>query len=317
MNSELLINHQLINNQLINYLRYLESLNYSAYSLKTIRTNLGVFQRWLERVWQLDTLIYLQRKHLEAWLRYLHERRTTRGHPLKASSVNKYIEAVRGLIKYLSKQGVIQPGLIETIDYVKEPRVLPTSVLTHAQVRKLLNTISTQQTVGYRDRAMLELLYSTGIRAGELLRLNCEDVDFRNCTALIQGKGKKERVVPIGRTALRYLESYLKAVRPFLILSNRDERAVFIDQNGQRIKHHVLAKRIHHYAHQAKIEINVTPHTFRRSCTTELLRNGANMYHVKELLGHETLDTLRHYARLTIADLKKTHAKCHPRERGA
>lgn len=104
------------------------------------------------------------------------------------------------------------------------------------------------------------------------------------------------------------------AVRPYL---SRDpgERALFLDHNGRRLKNHVIARRLTRYADRARLDVNVTPHTFRRSCTTELIRSGANLYHVKELLGHESLDTVRHYAKLTIADLKETHAKCHPRER--
>ena len=138
---------------------------------------------------------------------------------------------------------------------------------------------------------MLEVLYSTGIRVGELLGLNVTDVDLDNATAVVLGKGNKQRVVPIGKTALRLLESYLKAVRPFL-LSRADEPALFLNHAGQRMPYH----------------------TFRRSCTTELIRAGANLYHVKELLGHEDLETLKHYTKLTIEDLKATHARCHPRE---
>ena len=90
---------------------------------------------------------------------------------------------------------------------------------------------------------------------------------------------------------------------------------MFLDANGKRYPNHVLRRRLHAYAGKAGISIRVTPHTFRRSCATEMLRGGTNMYHVKEMLGHESLDTLKHYARLTITDLKKTHAKCHPREK--
>jgi integrase/recombinase XerD len=111
-----------------------------------------------------------------------------------------------------------------------------------------------------------------------------------------------------------YIENYLNGIRPHL-QANLEEKALFLYQFGQRYPYHTLRRRLHAYAGKAGIDIQVTPHTFRRSCTTELLRGGANMYHVKEMLGHESLDTLKHYARLTITDLKKTHRKCHPRER--
>ena len=158
------------------------------------------------------------------------------------------------------------------------------------------------------------MLYSTGIRVSELLGLNVRDVDLDNATAVVLGKGNKQRVVPIGKTALRLLESYLKAVRPFL-LKKSDEQALFLNHAGERMPYHTVRRIVQRQAEAAGLEIKVTPHTFRRSCTTELIRGGANLYHVKEILGHENLETLKHYTKLTIEDLKKTHAKCHPRER--
>jgi site-specific recombinase XerD len=162
---------------------------------------------------------------------------------------------------------------------------------------------------------MLELLYSTGIRAGELLGLEVAHLDLKNSTAMVTGKGNKQRIVPIGKTALRYTQNYLTAVRPFM-QRDKTEQALFLNADGKRLAYQALRRLIHRYAKDANIKINTTPHTFRRSCTTELLRANANMYHVKELLGHESLDTLKHYARLTINDLRATHKKCHPREKG-
>jgi integrase/recombinase XerD len=199
---------------------------------------------------------------------------------------------------------------------VKEPDLLPTSVLTHAQVRRLIGRIPSGTPNGYRDRAMVELLYSSGLRIHELLTLKIPDVNLENGTAIVTGKGNKQRVVPIGRTALRHLQTCLVAVRPY-VSQDRANVALFLGRDGKRVHYQTFLRAIHAYAKAAGLEVNVTPHTFRRSCTTELIRGGANMYHVKELLGHENLNTLRHYVKLTIHDLKKTHRKCHPRERDA
>jgi len=298
------------------FTEHLRSLNRSPYTIKGIDGYARRFLRWLSVHHQVHTADRLRRSTLEDWLRHLAARRTTKGRPLKPRSINKQIECLRVFLRYLAQRGYVQTALIDVLPYVKEPKTLPTSVLTHAQVKKLLRVVDIGSPEGYRDRAMLELLYSSGIRVGELMGLNCEDVDYRNRTMLVTGKGDKQRVVPIGRTALRYLESFAAAVRPYL---QRDpaERALFLDHNGHRLKHHVIARRLTRYADRARLDVNVTPHTFRRSCTTELIRSGANLYHVKELLGHESLDTVRHYAKLTIQDLKETHAKCHPRERGS
>lgn len=194
---------------------------------------------------------------------------------------------------------------------------MPRSGLTHAQVRKLLHKIDTGTEEGHRNRAILELLYTSGIRARELLGIDLPDMDLDRGTALVHGKGAKDRVVPIGKTALRWLHSYVVAVRPFLLARHGDdphETALFLNSHGRRLGYHGLQRAIRALRDKLGLE-DVTAHTFRRSCTTELIRSGANVYHVKELLGHASLRTLSPYTRLTIVDLKKTHAKCHPRER--
>ncbi|MCO5062662.1 MAG: tyrosine-type recombinase/integrase [Kiritimatiellae bacterium] len=296
------------------FLRHLEARRYSPFSIRVHRSHLRAWVRWLEERFAVRRVEQLRREHLEAWLHHLQARRTPQGLPLKARSINKHIEAVRLFLRRLRQQGLIHPDLPDAIAFLKQPQMLPQSVLTHAQVRRMLARVKTSHATGYRDRAMLELLYSSGIRAGELLKLNVSDIDLKSATALVHGKGDKQRLVPIGRTALRHLETYLVAVRPYL-LCDAGEQALFLNRRGLRMKYETLLLTIKASAEPLAAEFSVSPHTFRRSCTTELIRGGANLYHVKELLGHETLDTLHHYVRLTIADLKKTHEKCHPRER--
>ena len=198
--------------------------------------------------------------------------------------------------------------------YVKEPIFLPGSVLTHEQVQRLVAAVPTDTPEGYRLRTMLEVLYSSGLRIAELLGLDLGDVDFGSATAKVLGKGRKERIVPVGRTALQFLEGYIRAVRP-LAVGTSDEKAIFVNADGRRFTYYTFLRMLHATARRAGLPANVTPHTFRRSCATELLRGGANMYHVKDLLGHESLDTLKPYARLTILDLKKEHQRCHPQEK--
>lgn len=307
------------------FLAHIEAHNYSPRTCQTYRFNLRAFLRWLAGRYPLHTVDRLNAEHLDAWVRYLHAYRTSKGLPLKPMSVNKQIESVRGFVKFLAARGYLSRPLLDALRYVKAPKLLPSSVLSHAQVKRLLGTIDTTTPEGFCDRAMLELLYSTGIRRSELLGLDVRDVDLDAATAIVTGKGGKQRVVPIGKTALRYIESYIKGVRSFLAARGAPTQAeqpgaatrlpLFLNRDGRRLRCETLRDRLHAYAARAGLDVTVTPHTFRRSCTTELIRAEANMYHVKELLGHEDLDTLKHYARLTIIDLKKTHAKCHPRER--
>jgi site-specific recombinase XerD len=300
---------------LADYLEHGRSLNLSSYTLRIASYQVRSFLDWLETRYAVGMADQLRREHFETWLKHLAGRRTGRGLPLKPSTVNKLIESVRGFLKYLRSHGLVAVSLRNGLVYVKEPQLLPTSVLKHEQVRRVLQRVPTTNAEGWRNRAIIELLYSTGLRAGELLGLNVTDVDLAGATAIVLGKGGKQRVVPIGKTALRQLESYIKAVRPFL-LRDAAELALFLDRRGQRLPYHTLRRIIHRQAEVSGVEVKVTPHTFRRSCTTELIRGGANLYHVKELLGHESLETLKHYTKLTIEDLRKTHQKCHPRERG-
>ncbi len=292
------------------------SLNQSPLTVRNARYNLLAFLDWLGQAHNVHDAEQIRQEHADGWLVHLSGRKTTKGLPLRPRSVNKRILCARIFLADLAAEGLVGGHVPERLVPVKEPRMLPGGVLKDAQVRKLLAVIDTAAPAGFRDRAILEILYSTGIRAAELLGLGVADVDLAAGLARVTGKGRKERMVPVGRTAVRLLESYLNAARP-LLLRDPTVQAVFVDDAGMPLPYHTLRRRVHFYAAKAGLGVRVTPHTFRRSCTTEMLRAGANMYHVKEMLGHESLDTLKHYALLTILDLKKTHRRFHPRERQA
>jgi len=300
---------------LASYLAYGRALQQSRHTVRTRDYHGRLFLDWLETHYDVTTPDRLRREHLESWTKHLAAQTTWHGLPLKPRAMNKLIESTRAFLSYLAGHHLVMAALRQSLAYVKEPQLLP-SVLPHAQTRELLRRIPTTDATGWRDRAMLELLYSTGIRASELLGLNVADVDFTSATARVFGKGRKERLVPIGKTALRLLENYLRGVRPFL-LRDPQEPALFLNRRGKRLPYHTLLRQVHIHAGRVPAEaVAVTPHTFRRSCATELIRGGANLYHVKDLLGHETLDTLQHYVKLNVEDLRKTLARCHPRERG-
>jgi len=203
---------------------------------------------------------------------------------------------------------------VDVLEYMKVPQRLPGGVLAHKEIKKLMRKIETSDPIGYRDRTIFELMYSSGIRAGELIGLKVDDVDFDNAIIKVFGKGRKERLVPLGKTALKYVETYVKAIRPFLLTEGRKE-ALFLNTRGDPLQYRRLLVMVHKRSKEADLQIKVTPHTFRRSCTTELVRGGANLYHVKDILGHSDLQTLKHYAKLNVTDLRKTLAKCHPREK--
>jgi len=297
------------------YLEHLRAMRQRPQTLKRRRWELRRFARAMAEN-GVRTADDIRARHLQRWHKELSLYRTAKGTPLSASAVNGRIAAVRGLLRWLAGHGYVNRNLQQHLPSVKQPKVLPTSVLTHAQMRQLLTSIPTDRAEGYRDRAMLELMYSTGVRIGELLGLDVSHVDLKNRTMKVTGKGGKERVVPIGKTAARYVESYMVAVRPFT-LKDHEEEALFLNRRGWRLRYGMFVRALHRCVKRSGLDVPVTAHTFRRSCTTELVRSEANLYHVKELLGHESLDTLNSYTKLTIVDLKKTHERCHPREKDA
>jgi site-specific recombinase XerD len=295
------------------FLAHGRALNHSGRTLKEYKSCVRCFLQWLEDHYDIRSADRLGPDHLEQWLHHLGVRRRPTGLPLKIKTVRVRIATLRSFLKYLAKHAYVQNDLPDALVAPKDEERLPTSVLSHEQMDRLLTSVDVSSPLGQRDRTILEILYTSGIRAAELLGLDIGDVDIRNATARVMGKGRKERVVPIGKCALRLLESYLAGIRPFLI-GDPEEEALFISRQGGRLTYTGLRRMVHIYADPLGFDVSVSPHTFRRSCATELIRSGANPYHVKELLGHESLDMLKPYTRLTIEDLKRTHELTHPRE---
>jgi integrase/recombinase XerD len=290
-----------------------EGLKASHHTVSRLRCALRIFLDYLMEQ-RVETAEALTIAHIHGFQNHLSARVTRAGLPLKPASINTTIKGVRVFLDLLQDYGYLTRRLAKQLAYVREPRLLPTSVLTHAQVRQLIRRIDTGTPVGIRDRTAIELLYSSGIRIGELETLALGDLDLDLAVARVVGKGRKERFVPIGKTALKWLTSYIRGVRPFMAQSVQTDR-VFLNDAGAPMPQHLLRRRIREYADELALDIHITPHTFRRSCTSELIKSNANLYHVKQLLGHESFETLNHYAKLDIADLQKTHARCHPREK--
>lgn len=171
--------------------------------------------------------------------------------------------------------------------------------------------------LGCRDRAILEVLYATGLRRNELRHLKPADIDREQGLLRVNdGKGGADRVVPLGAIAARCLETYANAIRPELLRGAACEW-LFVSYTGRQIDPNTLNAIVRKYAKAAKVRKPVTCHTWRHSCATHLVQNNANVRHVQEMLGHRSLATTERYLRLTIADLKAAHERCHPRERGA
>lgn len=300
------------------FLQHLADRQTSPHSIRSHKSTIRHFITWLQQTHGLDRVDHITADHLHAYQKHLAALRTRKGMPLKPSTLNKRINGAKTFLRYCHNRSRITRPLADHLHYVKQPQLLPTSVLTHAQVKQLLRAVDTTTTVGIRDRALIELLYSTGIRIGELENLTLDHLDLQPRILQVTGKGGRQRLVPIGHTAARHLTSYIRGARPFLDRHRTTTHAcnaLFLNLHGTPLRGHRIRAHLHRYAHKAKLNINVTPHTFRRTCTTEMIRANANLYHIKQLLGHQTLSTLKHYTKLNIHDLQATHRNCHPRER--
>jgi integrase/recombinase XerD len=293
--------------------RRFESLQSAPGTLARLKVAMNLFIPYLEERCNVRHPESLTLEHIHGFQAYLSRRITRFGLPMKPAAINTVIKGVRSFLDLLDDHGCLRRPLAKKLDYVREPNLLPTSVLTHAQVRKFLRKINTQNSEGIRDRTALELMYSSGLRIGELVAITLPDLDLETGVVRVLGKGQNERFVPVGKTALKWLRSYIKGVRPFLNPGRSD--AVFLTRGGDPLPAHRLRTTVREIGRTMKLDIAITPHTLRRSCTSELVKSNANLYHIKQLLGHESFETLNRYARLNIEDLRKTHAKCHPRER--
>jgi integrase/recombinase XerD len=197
------------------------------------------------------------------------------------------------------------------------PRVgyyLPKHVLNSEEVEKVLRQPNISTPIGLRDRAILETLYSTGIRRGECVQLKLYDADLQGGTVFVrQGKGKKDRVVPIGGRAVGWIEKYLLQIRPRLTVEP-DDMTLFLSQYGEPISRDHLSGMVHDYIEAANLGKSGGPHLLRHAMATLMLENGADLRFLQEILGHETISTTQIYAHVSIRQLKQVHENTHPAE---
>ena len=227
---------------------------------------------------------------------------------------NKRLVTVKDFFKFLYQEDYLASDPAKDVQYAKEPQQLPKVILTQEEAKKIINAPDIKTLLGYRDRTMLEIFYSTGIRRNELRYLKIADVDYEQGYIRVCGKGNKDRVVPLGRIASKYVENYIKGIRPEFSFSQASDH-LFVSLRGKMLGKNLPAYLIDKYTKKAGLKKHITPHTWRHSCATHLVRNRANLRHVQEMLGHKSLDTTQKYVQLTITDLKEAHKKYHPRER--
>jgi integrase/recombinase XerD len=223
------------------------------------------------------------------------------------------VVAVRGLHRFAHREGLVAHDPTRDVKPPQPPRRLP-KALPVADVLRLLDTLTTaDEPRELRDRALLELLYSTGARISEAIGLDLDDVDAAERTVLLNGKGGKQRLVPIGRPALAALDAYLVRARPGLAAAGRGTPAVFLNVRGGRLSRQSAWQVLKVAAERAGITATVSPHTLRHSFATHLMEGGADVRVVQELLGHASVTTTQVYTLVTVNTLREVYATAHPR----
>jgi integrase/recombinase XerD len=230
---------------------------------------------------------------------------------LAPRSLARHLVAIRMFCRWMQREKYLPRDVTQTVDAPKMWKLLP-QTLTYAEVDKLLNAPNVSSPLGLRDKAMLEFLYATGLRVSELCRLTLNDVNFEMGFLRTMGKGGKERIVPIGKTALKWLQKYLKDSRPKLARGGA-RAEIFLSSRGIRMSRKTVWAMIRAQARRARIEKPLSPHKLRHSFALHLLDHGADLRVVQEMLGHADISTTQIYTRLDSGRLKDVHFRFHPR----
>jgi integrase/recombinase XerD len=230
---------------------------------------------------------------------------------LSSTSMNRKLAAIRGFYKYLLREARLQENPLARVQIARTWMRLP-GTLSREEMETLLAQPADATPAGIRDRAILELLYATGIRVSELGTLTLNRVNRQMGFLVTVGKGRKERIVPVGRSALQWLGRYVEQARP-VFLKKRTSSVLFLNRSGEGFTRQGLWKLIKKYARMANLERKVHPHTFRHSFATHLLEGGADLRSVQVMLGHADISTTQIYTHVTRDRLKEIHRKFHPR----
>ncbi|MDN5344892.1 MAG: integrase/recombinase XerD [Clostridia bacterium] len=227
------------------------------------------------------------------------------------STISQHLAALKSFYHFLLRERLVESDPTANLETPRQLKKLP-RVLTVAEVERLLNQPRPDKPAGLRDKAMLELLYATGLRVSELVSLNVDQVNLEGEFVRCLGKGARERVVPIGQVACFHLRTYLEHGRGKLI-KKKTEPALFVNQHGRRLSRQGCWKILKGYARTANLKEEITPHTLRHSFATHLLENGADLRSVQELLGHADIGTTQIYTHLTRKKIREVYEQAHPR----
>ncbi len=301
-----------MNKEIEKYLSELEATGYSKDLRKSSERVLNNLQLYLQEAYPIKRWNEAEETHLNSYLVHLSK------YTQKASSLRQTVSRIRRFFRWLYTSNKVLANVAETFELPKAGHTLP-HVPTEAEISKIIEQCDTEKAIGVRDRAILETLYACGIRHGELYRLDMRDFDGRTLR-IREGKGRRERIVPLTANAAEWIERYIATSRVELMSGmywgkgrSRKKRpvtnpsALFLSVTGRRLSYPQIWSIVKDASQAARIDATV--HTFRHACATHLLRHGASLRHIQKLLGHSSLDTTQIYTQVEISDIKKAVGK--------
>lgn len=303
------------------YTNYLKNKSYSGETIKRYRREVRYFFKWIGEIKKKYDIREIDSSDIESYRKYIHDAQKEGKKEARYSESTK-----RGIIinlcncfRYFVKYEYILSNPFENIELGKEKGRNIRECLSVEEMNQLLDSITGIDVLSERDRCLYELMYGTGLRVGEVCSLNITDVDTKTGKLFVRnGKGKKERVIPLGKNVINHINRYIRKSREVLIKRvKRSEEmvALFLTANGKRIATHVVSVRLKKWLKGSGIKRKrISPHMVRHSFATHMLENGADIKHIKEILGHEDIQTTVIYTHFSVKSLKKLIKRYHPRE---
>jgi integrase/recombinase XerD len=288
-------------------------LRYAAGTVKQYLGSVRLLLAWLDE--RGIDLAAARTDDLVAFQSDLYARRRADGKPHTTGYHVNRVKAIKSFFRFLYRRSFLVHDPAAAVEYPRMEKRLPRNILTRQEAKRIIETANEKTPLGLRDRALLEILYGTGIRYGECANLALDDVDVEDgLLRIVQGKGRKDRNVPLTTAAARSIEAYLLKGRPRLAGRNA-KRFLFLTCRGRRLTNGFMNYLLQQYASKAGIRKRVTCHTFRHSVATHLLKGRADIRHIQALLGHACLSSTQLYTHVAIADLKNVLRRAHPRGR--
>lgn len=288
----------------VNYLKLERSL--SSNSIEAYERDVEKLKQFMEMTYPHTGPQQVSSKQLQTFIGYINEL------GMSAFSQARILSGVKGFYKYLMFEELIEKDPTELIEGPKLGRKLPDTLEYH-EIEKLLEAIDLSSPEGQRNRAIIEMLYSSGLRVSELVDLKRANVYFDMGFLRVLGKGNKERLVPIGRDAMKFLKIYLEEIRPLIPVQKEGEPFVFLNRRGKKLTRVMIFTIIKLLSQKIGLKKSISPHTFRHSFATHLIEGGADLRAVQEMLGHESITTTEIYTHLDRDYLKQVIKEFHPR----